>query len=294
MLKSEARVATDPLCPCCGARRWRSVHADIAGCAECGYQRMEPLPADVVGLYDEGYFTGQKYHDYPADKRLIQATFVDRLRALRRWLKQPPADLDLYEVGSAYGYFLEVAAPHFRSVRGIDVAAVGATEGPGGAEGEVARGDFLEAPLPARSVDVLCMWDTIEHLLDPWATVAKAFEVLRPGGVFAATTGDVEAALPRLQGRKWRLYDPPFHVHYFSPHSLSTLLFNAGFRVLGHETCPTVHSVDQVVHGLATHGGETPGVLGRLCRRLDLPEFVRQLNLPLDLRDIFMIVAEKP
>lgn len=291
------RLATARDCVCCGARSWRTLYEGIIRCQRCGYQRMleELTLADLQDIYTEKYYTGEKYHDYPAEKDMIQANFRERLKAMARYVGRDAAAMRLFEIGSAYGFFLEVARPLFASVQGYDIAVEATAHARDALGLDVGTGDVLVAPLETGAYDVVCMWDTIEHLSTPEAYVQRAWELLAPGGLLFITTGDVDSMVARLQKRKWRLYDPPQHVHYFSPQSLGCMLFQMGYRVLGVETCAFIHSVEQIVHGLGFYNDQ-PGVLGRLCRWLypRLPGWVKRIRFPIDLRDIFMIVAQKP
>ena len=65
------------------------------------------------------------------------------------------------------------------------------------------QGDYLVLQL-GRKVDVITMWDTIEHLKRPDLFIAKAARDLKRGGIIALTTGDIGSVNARLRGRRWR------------------------------------------------------------------------------------------
>lgn len=291
--------ATARACICCGERAWKLIYPDIVRCSACSHQRMagEPTAADLEAIYARGYFTGEKYHDYVADKKIIQANLAARLASVLRFIRPAsPGDYDLFEIGCAYGFFLELARTRFGSVKGIDISQDASAHARDELGLDVLTGDLGEARLRPESFDVVCMWDTIEHLGHPEQFVEQAYWLLRPGGLFFATTGDAGSLVARLQKRKWRLYDPPQHVHYFTSRSLALLTEQKGFHVLRVRSCAFIHSVEQIVHGLGMHTNRVDGVLGRLCRWLypRLPAFLGRISFPIDLRDIVMIVGEKP
>ena len=70
------------------------------------------------------------------------------------------------------------------------------------------------------SVDVITLFDVIEHLPRPHETLALCHQYLRPGGVIVITTGDFASPLARLAGAKWRLMTPPQHLWFFTPQSI--------------------------------------------------------------------------
>ena len=50
-----------------------------------------------------------------------------------------------------------------------------------------------DAPLPEGGYDVITLWDVIEHLPDPALDIRAIHAALRPGGIFAVSTMDVES-----------------------------------------------------------------------------------------------------
>jgi SAM-dependent methyltransferase len=57
--------------------------------------------------------------------------------------------------------------------------------------------------------DAVCLFDVVEHLVDPAAGLAAASRLLRPGGVLIASTADLDAWTWKLaRGRHWYLQSP--------------------------------------------------------------------------------------
>ncbi len=85
-------------------------------------------------------------------------------------------------------------------------------------------------PAPG-SVDLLTLWDVIEHTPDPGAVLRRAHEALAPGGVLAISYPDYASLAARLLGSRW-----PFlltvHLYYFTPSTMADLLRRTGFSPL--------------------------------------------------------------
>jgi hypothetical protein len=123
----------------------------------------------------------------------------------------------------------------------------------------------------------ITMWDYIEHSLDPAGELAKAHELLEPGGLIALSTGDRDSLVARISRSRWHLLTPRHHNFFFSEQTLARLLARQGFEPvwLGH-----------------------PGArysLAHLTYKLGLgaPSRFARYSLPVNLFDIVTVVARK-
>jgi 2-polyprenyl-3-methyl-5-hydroxy-6-metoxy-1,4-benzoquinol methylase len=141
---------------------------------------------DFKTIYSDRYFSGDEYVDYLRDQIVFEKQFRDRLRKIEKFRSSG----DLIEVGCAYGFFLAVAKEHFR-VRGYDISEGPVNHARSQLGVDAHCEDIVNVPLAAESVDVVVMWDTVEHLPRPDLTVDKIGYILRPGGYLFLTTGDI-------------------------------------------------------------------------------------------------------
>jgi SAM-dependent methyltransferase len=99
----------------------------------------------------------------------------------------------------------------------IDEDAVAYARGRyGGPNVEFERLDVQELPLPDGSFDVVCSFETIEHLADPGRFLARAARVLKEGGLLLAST-------PRVE-RTTSAPENPHHLAEFAPADFEELL----------------------------------------------------------------------
>jgi SAM-dependent methyltransferase len=218
-------------CPICGAACAPARIRGLLECGGCGFVTADVSlgPAELEGLYSAAYFQGGEYRDYVGERALLTKQFQLRLKTLLRYV--PAAQRKyLFEIGAAYGFFLDLARVHFERIGGIDLSCEAAAYARDTVGVPVAAGDFLEYPLEGPA-DAICMWDTIEHLAEPARYVEKAAARLRTGGVLAITTGDIGSLLARWRKDKWRQIHPPTHLHYFSKKTLRLLLEKHGFEI---------------------------------------------------------------
>lgn len=92
------------------------------------------------------------------------------------------------------------------------------------------HGDLAHVSLTG-GYDVICAWDTIEHVPDPVSFCGRVLELLAPGGVFAFSTPYVSSAPARLLGRWWWTLKPAEHLWHFTPETHRAVLAAAGLQL---------------------------------------------------------------
>ncbi|MEJ7615370.1 MAG: class I SAM-dependent methyltransferase [Pyrinomonadaceae bacterium] len=258
-------------------------------CTRCGYVFADSAltDQDFYRLYNDGYFCGGAYTDYVKDERVLRKNFRARARVIQA-LGEPQRHRRLLEIGSAYGFFLKEVENQYASVEGIDITEAGTRFAREELQLSVVQGDFLDHDYGSVKFDVICLWDTIEHLRAPDLYIAKMSALTEPGALLALTTGDIESANARLRGRRWRLIHPPSHLHYFSPQTLRILLDRYGFEIVYNKYCGFYRSVDNMAHNILVARHKRQRIYETL-RRSGLSNF----DLYLNLYDIMFVIARK-
>jgi SAM-dependent methyltransferase len=282
-------------CHVCGetarlVRRFRKGAYAIVRCRSCGlvYTNEIPSAGELDAIYGAAFFqVGRKFAGGPDGVGLVNAA-----ERVRRLLEQPDVGRARWlDVGCATGDFLAAArSAGVADVRGVELSGYAAEQAR--ARGfDVACADFADVELEPASVDVITMWDYIEHVPDPAASVRKAFAALRPGGHLIISTGDVESLAARLTGRFWHLMIPPRHLYFFTPGTLGRLLEDAGFLMArvarSGKRVPLDFAVWKVAVMLAPP--VAPAVL-RAATGLGLGRLRPSINL----LDIMTVSARKP
>lgn len=147
-----------------------------------------------------------------------------------RWLRSVCGGGKLLDVGAGRGYFVREASAYFQA-EGIDYSS--SAESYGEELGvKMKSGDFLVASYPLGSFDVVTMWDVLASMSNVSEAVAKAAEVLTPGGHFVVTIPMGDSTACKLARRRWPLWIPPVNLHYFSQQSIVDLMAQHGFEVI--------------------------------------------------------------
>jgi SAM-dependent methyltransferase len=275
-------------CLVCGGNYRPSRLLGLLTCEACKFTTADLTLSEeqLRQLYTASYFAGNEYRDYVADRSVIEKQFRFRLGRLLRFVSKPQTK-NLFEIGCAHGFFLGVAREVFRSVEGIDFSEEAVAYARGNLGVAARSSEFLIDQFVNRP-DLICLWDTIEHLSRPDLYLQKVADSLPPGGLLALTTGDLASWLARARGVKWRQIHPPTHLHYFSRDTLGRLLGQYGFKIKFVGTEGMYRSVDTMAYII-------------LCLKYHQPEIYQALrkarllnwDLYLNLGDILFVVAEK-
>lgn len=253
-------------------------------CVSCGFVTVDLKlnQEDLKGIYGKEYFFGNEYVDYKRDKDILQNNFSRRLKTITKYKKGG----SLVEVGCAYGFFLELAKKYF-DVKGFEICQ-DAVDFAKGLSLDVENCDFAKADILKSSIDVVTMWDVIEHLADPQLYISKANYILTQGGLLCITTGDIGSINAQIRREKWRLIHPPTHIHYFSRKTLALLLHKHGFDVVYNKYCGFSRSIDNICYNIFVLRKKVPWIYN-LMRGTGMTA----VNLYLNLYDIMYLIARK-
>lgn len=220
----EQMAQTDPSSYRCTCARYGK-HPPIVRCRRCGLVYANPRKGDetILAAYEQ---VVDSLYETERQGRLL--TFRQNLQALLSFVP-PDSNRRLLDIGCYTGVFLEVSQQAGWSAWGVEpshwAAHVAASRGL-----RVHRGTLRGAAFPDDFFDVVTLWDVIEHLPDPKATMKEVARVLRPGGLLVIHTINIASLTARLLGPRWP-WLMEMHLVYFSVRTLSRLLQETGFSV---------------------------------------------------------------
>lgn len=259
-------------CPACGRNEnkdWgEKNHLGILICKACG-TIYTPVDRFTFADYDEMYQEHSRMasvSDFAEQRvREIVQTF-DGYRETNQFL----------DVGSGAGSLLNAAVLEQWDAEGMEVSdsAVRILRDRGL---KVFHGLLQDAKYESGRFDVVTASEVIEHVPDPLGFAKEIQRVIRPGGVFWASTPHGRGLSTRLLKERWSQVEPPVHIHLFSLKGISSLLKRAGFsnvRVYSQGTNPF-----ELIHNLR-HKVDTENQHNHLKEKLDFVDPV-ELNASL-------------
>lgn len=267
----------------------------ISRCTRCKlvFRGEMPSRADLDVLYGREYFIAsdehaldrQGYLAYTDDAEFHRANAKRRLSMLQKHLR-PGRILD---AGCAAGFFVDEAAQAGWNASGVDVSQTMTGWGEQNLALSLVTGTLSDVRGDGEW-DCVTMWDYIEHSTDPRGDVTRAWELLRPGGVLALSTGDVCALLARISLRRWHLLTPRHHNYFFSRPSMRRLLETAGFDVVTITYPASVFPLRYLGHKACLMLNVAPI---RKAADLLAASRVGAIGVPMNLWDVMTVVARK-
>jgi SAM-dependent methyltransferase len=151
---------------------------------------------------------------------------------------------------------------------------------------EVIQGDLMDAEVPLGEWDAVVLGDVLEHVTQPAEALDRVRALLRPGGVVYIALPDAGSRVARALGARWWSVLPT-HVHYFTRHSLATLLRRREFDPLVVRTAPKAFSVGYYLDRL---GGYSRPLANGLVRAAQAAGVAERMWAP-DFRDRMSVIA---
>lgn len=255
-----------PACPVCESRDTGVIEPELVDyeygvtpkrafhyrlCRACRSQFLFPRPSDA----EVESFYPLDYHAYNDDHGWVAGPLVSwRARARGRFYA------GLVE---GHGSLFDVGAGdcrHFEELkRHCDFEFCGVEIKPEIAERARALGyDVATGSLEAMDIaphrgrhDVVSMNHVIEHVVDPREIAARAFEILKPGGIVIGQLPSVDCWELAIFGRYWGGYHFPRHLTGFSRAGLARMLEEHGFADVQVRSAPHLQTAISIENWLS-------------------------------------------
>lgn len=242
----------EPICPSCQARRFTTklkVHTtadySVVRCGDCRlvYAFPRPTPTELAAYYDSHYFSGGKftsdtaaggYGDYfGLAEHNARVMWPDLCRYANLAAVNPRRVLD---VGCASGGFLAAARDEGWEAVGVELSEHAADRARTHFKLNVINGDIFAEQLEPGSFGLVTIWHCLEHVIDPFATLKRANELLVPGGILFIEVPNWNSLGRIVKNERWAQLKPPEHINFFTRGSLRSAATMAGFNVLKRST----------------------------------------------------------
>ena len=283
-------------------------------CKSCGHAFLncDFTPGQLTELYTNYY--PRKTFDIAQYKPCVEESgFGAWLNGLDssafRWV---PKNVRVLDVGCGFGESLG-----YHAARGCDVYGVEADENIRRVAEKfgykVHVGLFDDRIYEADFFDYVTMDQVLEHVTDPLSTLRGIARILKPGGIAILSLPNAKGWGAKIFGRRWINWHAPYHLQFFSRHSMRLAAEQAGLVAADAKTITNsewlyyqwIHLVTYPKSGEPSrfwspnHDGLTLlqrrilRVLG-IMHRMKINHFLTRVFDGIGLGDNFVMVLKKP
>ncbi|MEI6609846.1 MAG: class I SAM-dependent methyltransferase [Deltaproteobacteria bacterium] len=193
--------------------------------------RCNPLPTKE----ELGYWYGNNFNYEWFEKRrfLKKVQAWHRWRRVKKYIKDIKSGGSVLDIGCGNGLFLDFARGNGCTTYGSEFESPASVAARNAGHG-IYNGDFLDIDFNSKRFDIITLWHSLEHFIDPGAVLDKAHQLLTDNGVLIIAVPNLSCLGVALKDIEWVWIQQPFvHIWHWKPTSLSDLLRQHGFEV-GH------------------------------------------------------------
>ncbi len=147
------------------------------------------------------------------------------------YIRKFRADGHLFDLGTGWGHFLETARQAGYRVSGVEVSKHQFTYAKEDLGLPVECVDFFQYKAEHGSIDIITMWDVLEHIDEVDGILSHIRELLSRVGLLVIQVPQIDSFIAKRTGRNWSMFSHT-HVNYFSRKTMKQLLDKNGFEVL--------------------------------------------------------------
>jgi 2-polyprenyl-3-methyl-5-hydroxy-6-metoxy-1,4-benzoquinol methylase len=154
-------------------------------------------------------------------------SFAQCLKAVSRYQSSGR----ILDIGAASGFFLKVAKEAGWETYGIEPSRYLSDFGNQHYGLDIRCGTVETTPKFDKPMDVVTLWDVLEHTFDPKDVLTRCNRYLKNGGYVVINYPNIGNWMARLAGRKyWFILS--VHLYYFTPKTIARMLKETGFEVV--------------------------------------------------------------
>lgn len=215
----------------------------VLRCLNCTHVFCSPIPKNIYKNYEDVID-----NEYLKHEQARKLSAHSALSVIKRYVPSGR----LLDVGCATGDFLTAVKDFGYSAEGLELSKWSSKIAcKKGLRVFKERLRSLAHRFPSR-YDVVTLWGVIEHFENPVEEMKYIKRLLKPGGIVALWTGDVDGLVSRLLGRSWWYWQGQ-HIQYFTKASLNYLAKYYGLEHIATKPYPLVLTYELLDNSLSRY-----------------------------------------
>jgi 2-polyprenyl-3-methyl-5-hydroxy-6-metoxy-1,4-benzoquinol methylase len=201
-------------------------HYRVAKCKTCSFTFVPPGEGGEIS-YD--HFKSER--ELETVRRGNDWLKFQRHKLRINYIRKFRADGHLFDLGTGWGHFLETARQAGYRVSGVEVSKHQFTYAKEDLGLPVECVDFFQYKAEHGSIDIITMWDVLEHIDEVDGILSHIRELLSREGLLVIQVPQIDSFIAKRTGRNWSMFSHT-HVNYFSRKTMKQVLEKNGFEVL--------------------------------------------------------------
>ncbi len=207
------------------------LYDQLVECSDCTHVMTNPRieTGDLISNYSNAL--DNKHH---LQNKLRITSFEYALNKIVKKLgiKVDDENIHALDIGCASGAFLLAASKLTNwTVEGIEPSKQLAEFGIQQYGLNIKQGLFRKENYRNERLDVISLWDVLEHVNEPEQLIKDISESLVEGGYLIINLPNLDSVFARLLGYSWPFY-LAVHIHYFNNKSIRKILSNHNLEVV--------------------------------------------------------------
>ncbi len=255
-------------------------HYRIVRCQNCGLVFSTPVLEDqeIERLYRGSKLT------YDAMTESLQKTYGFYLQRIGNLV---PNKDRLLEIGCGNGFFLEKALElGYKNVYGVEPSSEAISKAAPAIARNIVNDVFTSGQFEGSFFDVICFFQTLDHVIDPNEFLRLCYLYLKPGGIILSITHNIDALSSRLLGEKCPMIDIE-HIYLFNKKTLREIFSRNGFHVIEVFNVANTFPIEYYLQMMPLPGS-VKDILNRLLSGLRL----KDINITAQLGNIGIIARK--
>lgn len=250
MAKQIHDLINNKKCKICGSsnlsKKYKVDNYNYLICNDCKIVFLDQnfTKDDISKIYNDKKYLSENYKFCIKESKLNSYfAMEDRLRIhskrtqdeIRKTLKINNIKIGskLLDVGCAAGFFLDVARANGYEPFGIEISDEGANHARNNYNIEIISKDLLKLDDNYNNFfDMVTMFDVLEHLDEPTASLKKVYEILKSGRVLVVEVPNIKTIDTFSYRNLVSILQPPHHLFLFNPNNLRLILEKNGFKII--------------------------------------------------------------
>jgi SAM-dependent methyltransferase len=213
------------------------IHYRIVKCRKCGLVYSNPILEyeKIEGLYKKSFTS------YDEHIENLKLTYGFYLKELKKYIVGNRHVCSLLEIGCGNGFFLEEALNQgYKNVWGVEPGKKSVDKAKKIVKKNIIVDIFRPGLFKKNFFDVVCCFQTFDHIPDPNGFLKECYSVLKKRGLVLFLNHDASSISAKIMGERSPIIDIE-HTYLFDKKTMEKMFKKHNFKVIEIKDATNIH-----------------------------------------------------